>query len=282
MDAMRRHDFDVRYYPNSVLGSDDQRLELVELDLLRVNESGAPLINQLSPLYAASSLPFLFDDYSQYDRFLASSGFREAVNRDLAASNLELLDIALLGGMSGIFNTVRDCRNIADFAGLRLRAMDRKDITLLGAWGIPATPVAWEEVSEALQTGVAHGYVNPPLVPLIFGHTQQIRHFLDLRIAPSGRLILVSRSWHQSLPAELRRLFANAVAVAHAANRHWHAQVVEVELARLTKAGVTVSRPSDADRGQFVQRARAHYEQIATPEAVRLIRPYLQRIGGTP
>ena len=52
-----------------------------------------------------------------------------------------------------------------------MRALDELQIQTFEQWGAKGTIVSWSEVPNALQTGVAEGYLNPPFVPLVFGHT---------------------------------------------------------------------------------------------------------------
>ena len=69
------------------------------------------------------------------------------------------------------------------------RAMDRRDLVLIETFGASGVQVAWEETPQALQTGIASGYFNPPLAPVLFGHGAYLKYFTDLRVAPAHRLI---------------------------------------------------------------------------------------------
>lgn len=279
---LRDQGCDVQFYPNSSLGNEEQRTELVELNLLHVNVSGRQVIDDMSPLYTGLTLPFLFDDYRHFDRFLHESAFLEDANRDLAPANLYIVDIALLGGMSGLFNTKHEIRSPEDFDGLRIRAMSSGDLALLNSWDIPATQVAWEEISQAMQTGIVDGYINPPLVPLMFGHNRQIKYFADLRLSPSGRQVVLSREWYLGLSPHMRSAVDTAIAKARAVNRRWNVDIMKRETAALEEAGVKVARLTDEERSVFVRLTQAQYDKIVPPETIDLITPYVEASRDAP
>jgi TRAP-type C4-dicarboxylate transport system substrate-binding protein len=258
-EGLRAGGVTTELYPNSTLGREEVRIDMARLGLLALDETGAGQIATYAPLYDALTLPFLFEDYGQFDRFLLQTGFLDEINRQLVPYGLKVVDVAILGGMSGLFNTRQALRQLADFAGLRIRAREHRDLMLLNSWGIRGTQVAWEEIAQALETGIAEGYINPPLVPLIFGHAGQIRHFCDLGIYPSSRTIVMSRRWYERLAVAQQRVVDASVEAARQANRSWAKKVRASELSMLTRNGIEVSRMDAAGLEVVVARARASY-----------------------
>jgi len=159
---------------------------------------------------------------------------------------------------TGIFNTKQAVETIDDMAALRMRALDETQIKLYEAWGSSGTMVSWSEVPNALQTGVADGYLNPPFVPLMFGHTDFITHFTDASILPSMRIVIISEDWYQDLTDEERGIVDEAVAAATAANREWLKTRTGV-LEELEAAGVQITRLTSEAREAFVEASMKTY-----------------------
>ena len=266
MDALHKAGIKTLLYPNSALGGEPDRTELVQLGLLQVNDTGTSEVANLAPLYRVTNLPFLFSDEAHFDRFFLQTDFLDRINAATAPLGLRVVDAAILGGMSGLFNTKKPIARIEDLKGLRLRAMERTDMTILAAWNVPSTQVAWEEVPNALETGIAEGYVNPPMVPVIFGHTRQIKFFSNLRMYPSSRTIVVSEAWYQGLSDRERQAVDNAIRHARQENRRWAAKMRAKELGILASRGVAVTEISLSDRQSFVARARAIYTRLVPTE----------------
>src|SRR5690606_11676698 len=108
----------------------------------------------------------------------------------------------------------------------------------------------------------------PPLVPILFGHTGQIRHFTDLRISAAVRTVVVSESWLRALSSAERAAFDRAVAAARAANRAWARDIQDKEFAVLEAAGVKVTALAPGERARFMARSRPAYDHITTSEMV--------------
>ncbi len=145
----------------------------------------------------------------------------ESERLDQVSQGLRLLAFIMVGPATGIFNTKKRVQRVADMKGLRMRALDESQIALFKAWRSTGTIVSWKEVPNALQTGVADGYVNPAFVPIMFGHTDFIKYFTDARITVSSRLALASASWYDGLDSAGRQAVDRAVAHANGVNRTW-------------------------------------------------------------
>jgi TRAP-type C4-dicarboxylate transport system substrate-binding protein len=266
--ALREGGMSVEVSANSALGSEPDRTEMTGLGLLHANDAGITEVMAYSDAYRAPGLPFLLDDIDHFERFIAAPEFRAWLASELDPAGLVFADAALLGGMSGLFTARTPIREIADVERLRLRAMGRLDLLMIEALGASGVQVAWEEVPQALQTGIAQGYFNPPLAPVLFGHGSQIGYFLDLNMSAAHRAVLLSARWLDSLTPQRRALVDRAVAAGHRANRDWARDGRERELAALAGIDIEVIQPDPALRRTFAERVRAAYRHMAPPPAV--------------
>jgi TRAP-type C4-dicarboxylate transport system substrate-binding protein len=228
----------VRVYPNSALGGEKERMDQVAIGLLEINVTGNDELNRLSPLFHAMQRPFQIDSYEHMDRVLYEAGLLDAVNEELADDDYVLLDFAYTGAMVGLLTRRTPVYRIDDLRPLRLRILSAADIGLLNAWGVRGTRVAWEEVAQALQTGMVDAYLNPPIVAVMFGHGNVIDYFSDLRMGPSGRVVVASRRWYERLDPALREALHNGILEARRANREWTMQAVDRERGLLEKTGI--------------------------------------------
>jgi TRAP-type C4-dicarboxylate transport system substrate-binding protein len=148
---------------------------------------------------------------------------------------------------------------------------------LLAAWQVRGVRVAWEEVAQALQTGMVDAYLNPPIVAVMFGHGNVIDYFTDLRMGPSARVIVASRRWYESLSPEMRAAFDAGVQEARAANRRWAANAMQRERALLEKAGIEWIEMEPADREEWRGLTRKiERTRWETPEAEARLRELIE------
>lgn len=278
-EVLQARGVDVKVTFNGALGAEPDRTELTALALAAVNDTATSEIIARTETYTPVGLPFFFDSVGQFDRFISDPGFLEPVQSALAPSGLMIADAALLGSMSGLFTSDVKIRTLEDLKGVRLRAMGRIDLAMIEALGASGVQVAWEEVPQALQTGIAQGYFNPPLAPVMFGHGSQIRHFCALRSGIAHRVITLSSVWFRSLSGDLLDHVRAALAEAHTENRAWAMSGFEKEMQALAGIGVEVTTPEPEERARFVERARQAYSRMVPPEAVQAALQLLDRIG---
>lgn len=258
-EALRASGMEVDEFERGALGDEAERLDQLSQGLLEVSMSDLRSAGQLDSLIFGAYLPYFFEDSAELDRALHEGGMLARVNEGTTPKGVRVLGFAHLGLSSGIFNTKSPVASVEDMADLRMRALDELQIALYEAWGSNGTIVSWGEVPNALQTGVADGYINPPFVPLMFGHTGFIKHYTDARIIPSTRLALASEDWYQGLSEEDRAKVDAAVMAADAANREWLESRGDI-LAELEKAGIAVIELSPEARAEFQRRSEAVYE----------------------
>jgi TRAP-type C4-dicarboxylate transport system substrate-binding protein len=183
---------------------------------------------------------------------------------------VRLVALVPVGGFTGIFNTRKPITRPQDMADLRFRALDENQIKLFQAWGTNGVVITMPEVANALQTGIAHGYINPPFVPFLFGHTSIIKHYTDAGIAVPLRVAMVSEDWYKKLSDKDRATFAAGVGKAVAANRAWVTNSDKTAIEQLEKAGIVVTRLTPEGRKSFQERSRPAYTAILSAAEIQL------------
>lgn len=257
-DYLNANGMEAVEYERGALGEEAERLDQVSQGLLEISMSDVKSAGKLANITYGVYLPYLFQNAAELDDALAAGGLMEKINALTTEQGVRVLAFTALGLPAGIFNTKQPVESIEDMAALRMRALDETQIKLYEAWGSTGTMVSWSEVPNALQTGVADGYLNPPFVPLMFGHTDFIKHFTDAAILPSMRIAIASEDWYQGLSDEERAVVDEAAAKATAANRDWLQSRTNI-LEQLEAAGVAVTRLSPEARQAFIEASMATY-----------------------
>ncbi|WP_240336836.1 TRAP transporter substrate-binding protein [Tropicibacter sp. Alg240-R139] len=264
-EHLKTQGFEIEEFERGALGGEAEKMDQVSQGLLEVSLSDVKAAGQLDGTIMAMVLPFFFDDVAQLDRALIDNGMLARINEATTAKGVRVLDVALIGGGAGIFNTKHPVASMADLGDLRMRALDDVQIAIFKTWGSIGTVVSWDEVPNALQTGVADGYLNPPIVPLMFGHTSFIKHFTDANLVPSSRAVLASEDWYQSLSDEERAQVEAAVVAARTANRDWLGQQGAV-IDKLKASGITITALSPEARAEFRAATEPLYGVLPLPE----------------
>ncbi|PTX02715.1 TRAP transporter substrate-binding protein [Pararhodobacter aggregans] len=262
---LNEHGLAAEEYQRGALGGDDEVFDQVSQGLVEVGLSPLGIVASIDTLIYGLRLPYFFADMAAVDRALYDNGMLAAINEGLDGSGVQVLAVDTVGPATGIFNTLHPVTSMADMSDLRMRALDESQIQLYAAWGSTGTVVSWAEVPNALQTGVANGYLNPAFVPLLFGHTDFIKYFTPAEISPSLRIVIVSEDWYEGLSDSDRATVDAAAAAANEANRSWLGTQTGV-IAQLEAAGVTISELSPEARAEFQTASATTYDLIVSPE----------------
>lgn len=273
---LNEHGMAAEEFQRGALGGDAEVFDQVSQGLIEIGMSPLGIVASIDTLIYGLRLPYFFADMVEVDRALYDSGMLAEINAALTASGVRVLAVNTVGPATGIFNTRHAVATMADMADLRMRALDESQIELYKAWGSTGTVVSWAEVPNALQTGVADGYLNPAFVPLLFGHTEFIRHFTPAEISPSLRITIASEDWYSGLSEADRAIVDAAAAAATEANRAWLGTQAGV-MEKLVAAGVEITEPSPEAQAEFQRASETTYETIVTPEQLARWRAALGR-----
>lgn len=254
----------VEFERNS-LGEEAERLDQVSQGLLEVSMSDAKSAGTLDGTIFGAMMPYFFEDLAQLDKALGEGGMLARMNEGTTPKGVRILDVVMTGTPTGIFTTEVPIRTFDDIKGVRMRALDEVQINTFEQWGSKGTIVSWSEVPNALQTGVAGGYINPAFVPVTYGHTAFINYFTNARLSQSVRVAIASEDWYQSLTDEEREIVQQAVEKAHKANRKLVSDDTAV-LKQLEEAGIEVIELPVEERAKFRKASQPIYDSTDMPE----------------
>ena len=247
------------------LGNEAERLDQISQGLLEVSMSDIKSAGTLDGTVFGLYLPYFFEDHRQLVKALTKGGMLERINAQTIPKGVRVANFVFMGGSVGIFNTKKPISTLADIKGMRFRALNEVQLEIFKSWGAQGTIIAWEEVPNALHTGVADGYMNPSHIPLLYGHTGFIKHFTDAQVMPMTRAALISEDWYQSLSDKERATVNAAVEFANEINLKWLLTQDE-HLTKLAEAGVTVTDLSETARAEFRKASQANWGNVSMPD----------------
>jgi len=264
--ALEGTGFTVSVFPSDTLGSERERFDQVAQGLLEVNLATASTPYGMSPIMRGIALPFLFETPEELDRTLAETDLLARMNEPLQPNGIRLVGVNYIGMPLGFHNRSRAITRMEHLQGLRFRALNAEQLAYIEALGAAGTIVAWAEVANAIQTGIADGYLNPPNSAIRTGHTEFLRHFTQADITPSTRIILVSEDWYDMLSADEQAQIDAAIDAGIAANREWVENWSGFVEDAHRAAGVTLSELEPGERDKMVAAARPTWDDVMEPE----------------
>jgi tripartite ATP-independent transporter DctP family solute receptor len=154
--------FDVQLHYNGTLFAQGSEIEALQRGNLEVALTSPSDIAELIPEYSIFTTGYLFRDAKHLDAVYdgeVGKEFKDKVANDL---KLQVIKSQYLGTRHVILRSPRAVNVPADLKGVKLRMPGSDAWQFLGnALGASATPLAFEEVYLAMQTGTIDGLENP-------------------------------------------------------------------------------------------------------------------------
>lgn len=238
-------------FPQDAIGGENERLDQIRSGLLDMSMSDFNKAAPLDPEMRVVQLPYTFKNTDHQFRYFTQSTFLADVNKKLAGKGMHIVAIVPNGASLGIFNSKKPVHAVADMNGLRMRALDQTQLAMFEMMGASGVVIPFAEVPNAIQTGIADGYVNAAGVPITFGQTELFKHYTDAKVLISARLALASTAWWNALSAQDK---AQVEAAAKAASKEvfdWAARVQGEQEKKLSEARIEVYHPTDAELQGF-------------------------------
>lgn len=277
--SLRDAGMEATVFTGGSLGKDPELVDQLSQGLLQFGLTNFVMINEVDDTILGFLAPYMFDDMDHFFRATqdTESDLMQGVRASMQAQGIRIAGLPGLGGTMGVFNATTPITSVSDMDGLRLRAIDATQIELFKQWGVQGVVVDMPEFSGAVQQGIVDGYFNPPVVALIFRHTEFLKHYTDLGAGTPFRSALMSADWYDALDDASRAAVDAAVATANEKNRAWTAQAAAGEIEGLKKAGVTVSELEDGALDEFKARSQAAWDVLMPTDEIEAFRALADR-----
>lgn len=265
---LREDGLEATVYVGGALGKDPELVDQMSQGLLQFGLTNFVMINEVDPRVQGFMAPYMFDDMDHMFRALDETDLLDPIDESMRAQGIRIAGLIGLGGTVGIFNTKKPVETLADLEGMRIRAIDATQTKLIEEWGAAAVVIDMPEFMTGLQQGMVDGYVNPPVVALIFQHTDFLKFYTDSGSGTPFRSALMSNDWYEGLSDEDRAKVDAAVALANEKNRAWTQAAAEKEIEQLRERGVEVTSLSAQAREEFVERSKAAWPSLMPADAI--------------
>ena len=229
----------VEVYPDAQLGNETETIDQVQagtLDFARVNTSALASTADAVGLY---TLPYVFVSFEHKYKVL---------DGDIGKASLATLDqFNMIGleywesGSRHFYTTKTPIKQLSDLKGMKIRVQPSEvAIKMVGLLGAVATPMAYGEVFQALQTGVIDGAENDFVSYYTSGHYEVAKNMsLDGHMAPPA-VLLCSKPTFAKLDASQQQAVRDAAKEASAWQRKAMNDFQDESRKKVEAAGCTI------------------------------------------
>ncbi len=265
---LKEQGLEASVHAGGALGKDPELVDQLAQGLLQFGVTNFVMINEIDPRVQGFIAPYMFDDMAHMFRALDETDLLASIDDNMRKQGIRIAALTGLGGTVGIFNSKKTVNTLADLEGMRIRAIDATQTKLIEEWGASSVVIDMPEFMTGLQQGMVDGYVNPPVVALIFQHTDYLKYYTDAGSGTPFRSALMSNDWYEGLSDEDRAKVDAALETAKQNNRAWTEAASKKELEQLRERGVEVTALTPEARAEFVERSKKAWPSLMPAEAI--------------
>jgi TRAP-type C4-dicarboxylate transport system substrate-binding protein len=212
------------------------------------------------PELDALELPFLFSSEKKADDVL-DNVVREDLDALLWERGYKLMFFSENGYRS--IGSTFPVTSPADLAGRKMRSQ-QSDVHLntWKAFGASPVPISVIDVLPGLQTGVVDGFDNSPLFTFAASWHQAITHFTLTRHIYQSGVVVLSRKFWESLPADLQTIVMGDPADLAKKGRRGVRAIGPMLEQNFIDAGITLTKLSDGERSAFASKAEDVHDKF--------------------
>lgn len=187
-----------------MLGGELEMIEQLQQGRIQGGGFSSGAVATVVPELELIELPYLFDSDAEADHILDTVLF-EPMRAALLVKGFVLASWGE-NGWRGIGTKTRPVHQPADLKGLKIRSQESKiHIATWQALGANPVPIGIPEVLSSLQTGVVDGFDNTPLFAVATEWYTTIRYFTVSNHIYQPGVVLFSKQFIDSLPADLQK-----------------------------------------------------------------------------
>lgn len=249
--------YTLQVFPNKQLGDTESITEQTARGVVQLATSIASgQLSSFFPSIQILDMPYTFNSTDEARQVLDGP-----FGQELAEAAAQATGVRILGYLPSAFRSFSSSKapihSPADMVGQKIRVQPIPiHLTLVESLGASATPIAWAELYNALQTGVADGQENAPYV-LLLANLQEVQKYYTLdKHLLNVALIVVNEDFYQSMSDADKAILRSAVREAKLAFLGIVKAKESQDLKKIAAAGVEIYQPTPEEFQQFVDATR--------------------------
>ena len=237
----------VQLYPSMQLGGEKESIEQAQVGALAMARVSVGALGPVVDDLNVFNLPFLFRDTAHMQKVIDGPIGQELLDKVTNSPSANLVGLCWMdAGARSMYDTKRPIRSIADLKGLKVRVMGNPMfVDMMNALGGNGVAMGYDQVFNALQTGVVDGAENNPPSFVFDNHYQVARYYtLTEHLIVPEILVFSRRIWDQ-LQKDDQELLKKFGREAQLEERMLWKQYEQQALDKMRAAGIEVQQVSD-------------------------------------
>lgn len=221
--------YEVQIFPNELLGSTQEALELVQTGAIDYVVGSASDLEAFNDIYQIFSLPYLFNGEEGFEAVMNDTDFMNSIYESTDASGFRAV-AWYTAGVRNIYAT-EPIYTPEDLKGMKIRVQSSPtSVKMINMMGAAAVPMSYGEVYTAIQQGVIDGAENNELALTTMKHGEVAKYYsyTEHQIVPD--MLIANLKFLESLSPEEREVFDTAAQISTEVEiKEWENQIEDTK-----------------------------------------------------
>lgn len=205
--------YKILVYPNALLGSSKNALELCQTGALEFVVCSASNMETFNSIYSIFSVPYLFNNVEAYHATMADRSVIDPIYN--STENEGLVSVAWFDAGTRNFYTQVPVRTVEDVKGMKIRVQPSPtNVAMMDAFGAGAVPMAFSEVYTALQNKTIDGAENNEMALTTVKHGEVVKYYNYNMHQMVPDLLVANLDFMNKLDEHDKKVFEDAVKIA--------------------------------------------------------------------
>lgn len=247
LDAATQGRLSLQMYPSMQLGGEKETIEQTQIGAIQLTRVSVgalgPVVDELNVL----NMPFLFKSTAHAQKVLDGEIGAELLGKVAANANAGLVGLCWMdAGARSFYNTKKPIQTIADMKGLKVRVIGNPMfVDMANALGANGVAMGYDQVFNALQTGVIDGAENNPPSYVFDNHYTAAKYYTLTEHLVVPEMLTFSKKVWNTLSKDDQALLMKFAREAQMEERVLWTKYEQDAMAKAKAAGVQVIELAD-------------------------------------
>ena len=256
-----KNGLDIKIYPSSSLGNEQETVELVKSGAIDMAKISANTLGQFDRDYNIFSLPYLFKSKDHYYNALKNS--QEVKKLFSSTEDKGYIAIGYYLNGSRNFYLVEDkvCDSPEVLSGKKIRSMSNTTaMTTIELMGGSPVPMASSETYTSLQQGIVDGAENTELALTVDAHEDVVKSYTYTEHQYIPDIYIISTKTWNALSKDQKKTLVNAISNANDKFVKVYDTMMEEAIEEAKEHGVSVYY--NIDKTEFIESVKPLHEEF--------------------
>lgn len=270
----------IEHFDSAQLGSDRDTTEQVQQGILEASVCSTSNFVSFVPAFNALELPYV-TSRAKIDKFNESLDNGEVgafFNEKLNEAGFQPVMYNMFGYRIFAVNEKAPMKGIDSFKGIKLRTTESQaEMATVEALGASAMPLAWADTITAIEQNTVNGWATTDSYAKNCGAYEIVKYAMDTEHNLTLHLLVMNKSYYDSLPADLQEIITRAGQEATVWEREYEAEACSKDRQFLKDNGIEYYELSDDERQQLMDMTRPVWDKLATDQDVKQALDLIQK-----